>query len=431
MRTALLLALLLLIPASADSILIDSGDGTGNVAAPADDPGWDNVGRAGLNAVYVGYGWALTASHVSPTQMSLAGRTYPVAAGSQVIFSHDATSNADLMAFRLDPFPRHLPVLPIAQATPSLQTPVTMIGHGRPRGTATTWMGTGGYAWAAGMVKRWGTNRIGGVVAGSGVPTNATTLQIGGTTTRALVVDFSQGTGEEECTVTVGDSGGGLFVNDGGSWQLAGIHFALGAFANQPAETSLYGNLSYGVDLAHYRDVLLAVIRPCDDGVDRDGDGSADFPEDPGCTWPGDMSEEPDCSDGLDNDFDGNPDLLDPDCASADGALEEPDQDGDLVPDDEDSCAILANPDQRDTDLDGYGNACDPDYDGDGLVGTSDFLALGRAFGTSEGQPGYDEHLDADGDGAIGTPEFLLLGGAFGSAPGPSGLPCAGTAACP
>ena len=61
---ALLLAFLTALPARA--VLIDSGDGTGNTTAPADDPGWSSVGRTanGLNGIHLGFGWIVTAAHV-------------------------------------------------------------------------------------------------------------------------------------------------------------------------------------------------------------------------------------------------------------------------------------------------------------------------------------------------------------------------------
>lgn len=97
----------------------------------------------------------------------------------------------------------------------------------------------------------------------------------------------------------------------------------------------------------------LVLPPACDDGLDNDGDGFADFPDDPGCADPGDPGEwavgssalpcdnavdddgdglvdhadpgcaaperveDPLCNDGLDNDGDGWIDLQDPVCVSA------------------------------------------------------------------------------------------------------------------
>jgi large repetitive protein len=65
----------------------------------------------------------------------------------------------------------------------------------------------------------------------------------------------------------------------------------------------------------------------CMDGIDNDGDGHIDYPNDPGCTHPHDDSEEddcpdgplcPQCSNGIDDDGDGNTDWPDdPGCTSA------------------------------------------------------------------------------------------------------------------
>jgi len=113
-------------------------------------------------------------------------------------------------------------------------------------------------------------------------------------------------------------------------------------------------------------------------------------------------------------------------CAACDG----PDSDGDAVCDALDDCTATPNPSQLDSDLDGYGNACDPDYTNDGLVGTGDFSVLVNAFGCRVGDPGCTGGLDSDGDGAVGAREFGLLRRGFGGAPGPSGLACAGRALC-
>src|SRR5262249_49387116 len=52
----------------------------------------------------------------------------------------------------------------------------------------------------------------------------------------------------------------------------------------------------------------------CDDGIDDDGDGAIDWPADPGCRAPWSASESPRCNDGIDNDGDGKIDLDDPQC---------------------------------------------------------------------------------------------------------------------
>jgi len=72
-------------------------------------------------------------------------------------------------------------------------------------------------------------------------------------------------------------------------------------------QTSVEGGFSQKVDWA----VVAVEIRPhlpgCDDGLDNDGDGLSDFPDDPGCMAPADTLERASdlvCDDGLDQDGD-------------------------------------------------------------------------------------------------------------------------------
>jgi hypothetical protein len=107
-----------------------------------------------------------------------------------------------------------------------------------------------------------------------------------------------------------------------------------------------------------------------------------------------------------------------------------PDSDDDGAPDPEDNCRDVANATQVDSDLDGYGNLCDPDVDNDGVVGSADFLQVRARFGARTGDAAYEEAVDLNWDGAIGTPEFVRVIAAWGRPPGPSGLACAGAAPC-
>jgi glucose/arabinose dehydrogenase len=55
----------------------------------------------------------------------------------------------------------------------------------------------------------------------------------------------------------------------------------------------------------------------CSDGVDNDGDGMTDHPQDSGCADTDGLFETPLCQDGFDNDGDGAVDLEDPECRTA------------------------------------------------------------------------------------------------------------------
>lgn len=65
----------------------------------------------------------------------------------------------------------------------------------------------------------------------------------------------------------------------------------------------------------HLVDAPTVGTHQCNDGIDNDGDGKIDFPDDPGCTSPTDDTEDslpaPQCSDGRDNDGDGKVDYPD------------------------------------------------------------------------------------------------------------------------
>ena len=55
-----------------------------------------------------------------------------------------------------------------------------------------------------------------------------------------------------------------------------------------------------------------------------------------------------------------------------------------------------------------------PDFDDSGVVDFPDFLLFVSAFGTREGQEGYDTKYDLNGDGVIAFADFLLFASDFG-----------------
>ncbi len=96
------------------------------------------------------------------------------------------------------------------------------------------------------------------------------------------------------------------------------------------------------------------------------------------------------------------------------------DRDGDTIADMFDNCLEDGNREQTDSDRDGYGNLCDGDYDGDGVVGPADFDVFESAYGKHAGESGFLEIADADGDGVIGVADAVAFRSQFSrGVPGP------------
>ena len=60
-----------------------------------------------------------------------------------------------------------------------------------------------------------------------------------------------------------------------------------------------------------------------------------------------------------------------------------------------------------------------PDFDGDGTVGFSDFIAFASKFGTQRDDAAFDARFDLDGDGETGFSDFIAFASQFGTAVGP------------
>jgi hypothetical protein len=103
------------------------------------------------------------------------------------------------------------------------------------------------------------------------------------------------------------------------------------------------------------------------------------------------------------------------------------DTDFDGFSDFDDNCRLTPNPSQFDADVDGFGNACDPDFDNNCIVDTADLDLFMLEYGGSN--PVYD--LDEPPDGSVGPSDFEKLAAAGGEPPGPdvagtcAGLPAA------
>ena len=255
--------------------------GSANMTAPADDPGWNNVGAIWIGAgVYLGYGWVLTANHIgSGAGITLGGVTYTMAPGTGHQLTNAGASGkstlTDLSMFQLQGALPNLPAIRIASSAPANGDTVTMIGRGSIQeanrtfwnvdtsaGPVGPWVWTettaasanyAGYKTIGGGTMRWGTNVI-----------DDNDWVLDGYDFFALGTTFDPGVSNNEAQVVVGDSGGAVFVKQAGEWSLAGIIIATGVFPDQPggAGTAVYYNASYFADLSYYRPQIMALAVP-------------------------------------------------------------------------------------------------------------------------------------------------------------------------
>ncbi len=254
--------LVLLAGSNAWAVIVAGGDGTQNTTAPSGGQGWDYVGRitsangAPSSVTYLDNNWFITAHHIkvldNPTGVLLGGSSYSIDASSWTRLTNSVGSDADLEMFRVTSNVG-LSALTVRSSATSNGSGLTMIGNGRNRETSETtwnnsWVEGGsptvytGYKWATGATKRWGTNNK---------DADAGLVDDGYGTTDMFYSDFDDAGGSEAQGATY-DSGGGVFYNTSSEWELAGIMLTTAGYKDQPASTSVYGNLTYMADLSTY-----------------------------------------------------------------------------------------------------------------------------------------------------------------------------------
>jgi hypothetical protein len=133
------------------------------------------------------------------------------------------TFNSDLSIWQVaETFPYYAPLYAGSGETNS---PVVVFGRGTDRGAGVVVGGlTNGWTWGGtNWVERWGQSTVTSVTNfGTGVGD-------------LLQCAFVGGVGSNECALSYGDSGGGLFIENGSVWELAGVnHNADGPFSLTP-----------------------------------------------------------------------------------------------------------------------------------------------------------------------------------------------------
>jgi hypothetical protein len=199
--------------AGSASAVIVGGDGGGrNTSAPTGDlagSGWQYEGQFGaFLGTAIAPNYFITASHIGGSvgePFTYNGQSYATTA----MFDDPAS---DLRIWKVDGTLGTY--APLDTTGPAAGQRIVLNGRGTQRGDAilTSAGQTAGWRWgAADGAQSWGASTVAGTTdGGSGV----------GTLLRATF----DGT---NATVSSGDSGGGVFLNDNGSWRLAGVTYAV------------------------------------------------------------------------------------------------------------------------------------------------------------------------------------------------------------
>jgi hypothetical protein len=281
--TSLFLTLLL----PSHGVILSEGDGTQNTTAPVmNDFGFASVGLVFdsadgifVSGVYLGNGWMISAYHgvrngsggFSFGNVILDGNTYTVDAQSAVRLS-TGVSPADLAVFHLAGSEPNLPAASLSGVTPVPLSNFAMAGNGRNRATTEThwnvntmtepdtWTITPspgdrqGFFYSGGATMRWGNNTR----TADALLTTDTGFGITTMFRTSFSNDLTAVTNEAQGAP--GDSGGGVFYQNGLNWELSGIMLAVGSFNGQPAETAVFGNQTFIADIATYRSQIVSIV---------------------------------------------------------------------------------------------------------------------------------------------------------------------------
>jgi hypothetical protein len=257
-----------LLKAVAGAVVVASGGA--NNSSPSGQPFFDNVGQVGgASGIYLGNGWVLTANHVAsslPASAIFGGNSYNTVAGSWQRLQNPApySTFTDIVIFRLATHPP-LPTVTLSSATPTVETDVMMIGRGRIQNDETFWLRTviegpnndtwvvvdeqnsniSGFTTSSTQEIRWGENQV---------HQNFLVVNTGSVDVLSFSTSFDASGKTHEAQGVVGDSGGGVFIHNGTSWELAGMMFSVALFENQPggSQTAVYGNQTFIADLSVY-----------------------------------------------------------------------------------------------------------------------------------------------------------------------------------
>lgn len=217
-----------------------TGDPAYNISAPSgalSGSGWEYQGSWGS---YLGTAISpshfITATHVGGS----VGGVFVYNGHSYTTVAKQSSEFSDLTIWEVQgSFESYAPLY---TGSDELGKDLMVFGRGTQRGDAIT-VGSEEKGWLWGrsdQVQRWGQNTVSGIAPG------------GATLGQFLVADFDWAAGQNEAHLSVGDSGGGVFIQDQGIWKLAGINYAVDGPFSMDGTGSGFNAALYDADGLYY-----------------------------------------------------------------------------------------------------------------------------------------------------------------------------------
>lgn len=228
-RAAAVPLAVLAIPALSHAVIVIDGAGlpSRNLSAPTGtlaDSGWQYQGNWGsFSGTPISADCFITAAHINPDSPSapdrpdaVLGSYFTIGGVSYKTISYDSAPNADLRIWHIQgAFPANV-IAPLYTGSSEAGQSAMIFGRGVPASSTITVGGNlKGWGWTISSydgAHSWGRNIVDGTFTD---PTYG----------RILVTYFDPIVGQDEGQLAYGDSSGGTFINDGGTWKLAGINF--------------------------------------------------------------------------------------------------------------------------------------------------------------------------------------------------------------
>ncbi len=231
-RVFMIAGLLALLAVSVNAAVITGAAGRNTTAptGPLADSGWQYQGRwKNFLGTPIAPDYFITAGHIG----GAVGNTFSYNGSSYTTTAFWDDPNSDLRIWQVNgTFDSYAPLYTDSDEAGKFSV---LFGRGTQRGAEVAINNDlKGWLWGTDdHVQSWGTNTI--TQVSEGEPD----------TGDLLAYEFNVGQSNNEAHLTGGDSGGGLFINDNGTWKLAGINFAVSG----PYSLSADGSASFNAAL--------------------------------------------------------------------------------------------------------------------------------------------------------------------------------------